>query len=86
MDLGEGRETAIDAIQTIRARLPSAGLVTPPTPPHELVVIARPADAEKEQRQALAGIHAARQWRIVPSISQKSDESEGAGRSRSMAG
>lgn len=66
MDLGAESETAIDAIETIRIRLPSPRLVIPPTPQHELAHIASHADTAEERDRALAGILAARRWRIVP--------------------
>ena len=66
MDLGAESDTAIDAIETIRARLTSPRLVIPPTPQHELAHIARHADTAEERDRALAGISAARRWRIVP--------------------
>ena len=66
MDVGEGRNTVLDALTTIRQRLPFARLVIPPTPQQELLHIARCADTAKERNIALAGIQAARQWRIVP--------------------
>jgi hypothetical protein len=66
MDLGAKADTVIDAIGTIRPRLTAPRLVIPPTPQHELAHIARHADAAEERSRALAGISAARQWRIVP--------------------
>ncbi len=66
MDLGAESETVIDAFETIRARLTSPRLVIPPTPQHELAHIARHADTAEERDRALAGISAARRWRIVP--------------------
>jgi len=66
MDLGAEVDTAIDAIGTIRARLASPRLVIPPTPQHELTHMARHADIAGERTRALAGIGAARRWRIVP--------------------
>ena len=66
MDLGEGRDTVLDALTTIRQRLPFARLVIPPTPQQELLHISRCADTAKERNIALAGIQAARHWRIVP--------------------
>lgn len=66
MDLGAEADTVIDAVETIRARLASPRLVIPPTPQHELAHIAHHADTAEERDRALAGIGAARQWRIVP--------------------
>ena len=66
MDLGEGVDTVIDAVETIRSRLTSPRLVIPPTPQQELAHIARHAETAEERGRALSGIIAARQWRIVP--------------------
>jgi hypothetical protein len=66
MDLGEGCDAVLDALTTIRQRLRFARIVIPPTPQQELLHIARRADTAKERNTALAGIQAARHWRIVP--------------------
>ncbi len=66
MDLGVEADTVINAIETIRARLTSPRLVIPPTPQQELAHIAGHADTAAERDRALAGISAARRWRIVP--------------------
>lgn len=66
MDLGAESDSAIDAIETIRARLSSPRLVIPPTPQHELAHIARYGDTAEDRSRALAGISAAHYWRIVP--------------------
>ncbi len=66
MDLGAEADIVTDAVETIRARLTSPRLVIPPTPQHELAHIARHGDTAEERSRALAGISAARHWRIVP--------------------
>ena len=66
MDLGAGCDAVLDALATIRQRLRFARVVIPPTPQQELLHIARWADTAKERNLALAGIQAARHWRIVP--------------------
>jgi len=66
MDLGEGSESVLDALATIRQRLHSARIVLPPTAKLELMHIARHGDTSKERNLALSGIAAARRSRIVP--------------------
>jgi hypothetical protein len=66
MDLGEESESVIDALGTIRQRLPSPRIVIPPTAKLELVHIAREGDSQKERTLALKGIAAARREGIIP--------------------
>src|SRR6266700_7333670 len=63
MDLGEGAETVIDALTTLRQRFRHPRLITGQ---QELVYIARSGDTEKERLRARFGIEAARRWLIVP--------------------
>jgi predicted nucleic acid-binding protein len=66
MDLGEESESVMDALATIRQRLPSPRIVIPPTAKLELIHIAREGDIAKERKLASDGIAAARQWGIIP--------------------
>src|SRR6266481_2854696 len=66
MDLGEGAESVIDALTTLRQRFRHPRLIIPPTGQQELVYIARGGDTEKERLRARFGIEAARRWLIVP--------------------
>src|SRR5437879_1359163 len=66
MDLAEGSESVIEALETIRQRLFSPRIVIPPTAKLELVHIARHGDTDRERKLALNGIAAARRWRIIP--------------------
>ncbi len=66
MDLGEGAESVLDALATIRQRLRSPRIVLPPTTTLELMHIARQGDTARERRLALSGMAAARRLHIVP--------------------
>ncbi len=66
MDLGKESESIMDAIETIRRRIPSSRIVIPPTAQQELMHIARHGDTAKERDLALKGIIAARKAHIVP--------------------
>ena len=66
MDLGQGAEATLDALTTLGRRLTSVRIVLPPTPRQELLHIARHAEALRERNTAIAGIQAAKRWRIVP--------------------
>ena len=66
MDFGEGAESVIDALTTLRQRFRHPRLIIPPTGQQELVYIARGGDTEKERLRARFGIEAARRWLIVP--------------------
>jgi hypothetical protein len=66
MDLGEGSESVLDALGTIRQRLISPRIVIPPTAKLELVHIAREGDNDRERTLALKGIAAARRLGIIP--------------------
>ncbi len=66
MDLGEGAESVLDALATIRERLRSPRIVLPPTTILELMHIARHGDTARERELALNGMAAARRTRIVP--------------------
>jgi hypothetical protein len=66
IDLGQEVETIIDALTTIRRRVPSSRLVIPPTPQQELAHIARYGQMEQERSLAMAAIRAASVWKITP--------------------
>ena len=66
MDLGAGSETILDALGTIRRRLPASRIVLPPTTKLELMHIARHGDSASERNLALNGIAAARLHGLVP--------------------
>ena len=66
LDLGRDSDAVLDALATIRRRLPSARVVIPPTPRQELLHIARYADTVMERNAALCGVRAARRWGVVP--------------------
>jgi hypothetical protein len=66
LDLGRESDAVLDALVTLRQRLPSVRLVIPPTPQQELLHIARSADTAMERDAAFSGIRGARHWNIVP--------------------
>jgi hypothetical protein len=66
MDLGTGVESIIDALATIRKRLPSPRIVIPPTAKLELIHIAHHGDTAKDRQLALNAIATARATGIIP--------------------
>ena len=66
MDLGGESESVMDALATIRRRLPSSHIIIPPTAKLELIHIAREGDTTDDREAAAKGIIAARRLGIVP--------------------
>ena len=66
LDLAEDVEPVVDAVATIRTRLPKARLVVPPTVIHELALAVRTGETERIRRTALGALSRLRAWGFEP--------------------
>jgi predicted nucleic acid-binding protein len=62
MDLAQGDEWVLDALSTIRRRLPGCSLLIPPTVSEELAWLADHAEADIEREAAHAFLRRHRAW------------------------
>ena len=66
LDLALGVETIIDAIETIRKRLPSVRFVVPPTVLQELALLFQTGDTERQRKAAHLALISLREWKLEP--------------------
>ena len=66
LDLAEDVEAVVDAVATIRARLPEARFVAPPTVIHELALAARAGETARIRRAAFRALSQLRSWGFEP--------------------
>jgi len=62
MDLAQGHEWVLDAMSTIRCRLPGCSLLVPPTVSEELAWLATHAEQAKEREAAHSFLRKHRSW------------------------
>jgi len=70
MDLAQNHEWVLDAMSTIRQRLPGSSLLVPPTVSEELAWLAEQADEFQERMAARLFLREHRRWgfQLVPSV------------------
>ena len=66
LDLALKVEAVVDAVATIRQRLPDARLVVPPTALHELALAARTGGTERIRKAAFRALSQLRAWGFEP--------------------
>jgi len=66
LDLALEVEAVVDALATIRERLPDARLVVPPTVLHELALATRTGETERIRKAALRALSQLRAWGFEP--------------------
>jgi predicted nucleic acid-binding protein len=64
LDLADGKEDAIDALELIQRRLKPARLLVTPTVLQELVYLAEEADTDHERQQATRALRGLGEWRL----------------------
>lgn len=62
MDLAQGNEWVLDALSTIRRRLPTSSLLVPPTVAEELAWLADHAEQSSERNAATSFLRRHRGW------------------------
>ena len=66
LDLALGTEAVMDALETLRERLPEARLVVPPTVLHELALAVKSGETEKQRKAALEALSRLQEWGFEP--------------------
>ncbi len=66
LDLALDVEAVVDAVATIRKRLPDARLVVPPTAIHEVALAARSGETERIRKTAVRALSHLRGWGFEP--------------------
>ncbi len=66
LDLALEVEAVVEAVQTIRQRLPDARFVVPPTALHELALAARAGETERIRKAAFRALSQLRAWGFEP--------------------
>src|SRR5271154_4696366 len=66
LDLALGTEAVIDALETLRERIPNIRLVVPPTVLHELALAVKSGGTGKMRKAALLALSRLREWGFEP--------------------
>lgn len=66
LDLALGTDAIIDALETLRERIPKIRLVVPPTVLHELALTVKSGETAKKRKAALVALSRLREWGFEP--------------------
>ena len=66
LDLALGTEAIIDALETLRERIPDIRIVVPPTVLHELALAVKSGETEKKRKAAFVALSQLRDWGFEP--------------------